>query len=201
MVINNALPTAATALLHLFCVDAMDDDQVSFPGRTIGGNMPNVKSTRDIVFGNRSTWTGHWSPPELRKLGFDLDALDVVIAETVARGVRSYLEDFVHLRCVPRFRDSGYQLQRYTKGEGFYAEHVDGSPMAESFRVLAVVIYLNTVDRGGETLFPDHGAAVHPIAGRMAIFPAAWTHPHVAAVPLSDDKYIISTFISPEQKP
>ncbi len=36
---------------------------------------------------------------------------------------------------------------------------------------------------------------VAPRAGRIALFPAVFTHPHESCVPITDDKWIISTFI------
>jgi hypothetical protein len=67
---------------------------------------------------------------------------------------------------------------------------------AISERVLAAVIYLNDVDYGGETNFPLHQVAVKAKAGRISLFPATFTHPHESCVPITGDKWIISTFIT-----
>ena len=45
------------------------------------------------------------------------------------------------------------------------------------------------------TIFPDHKVRIKANAGDIAMFPANWTHPHAGAVSISDDKWIISTFI------
>jgi hypothetical protein len=59
-----------------------------------------------------------------------------------------------------------------------------------------MVIYLNDVEYGGETNFPLHEIAVTPKAGRIVFFPATWTHLHESRVPISSDKWIISSFIN-----
>ena len=62
-------------------------------------------------------------------------------------------------------------------------------------RVLAFVVYINTVHEGGETYFRYQDISVKPIEGHVVVFPTNWTHPHQAMVPRSNDKLIISSFI------
>jgi hypothetical protein len=92
--------------------------------------------------------------------------------------------------------DSGYQVQKYEKNIGFYNQHIDGALWIDSGpRTLAALIYLNTVDYGGGTQFPVQDVTIDAVAGRVALFPAYWTHPHSGLMPLSSDKWIISTFL------
>ena len=93
--------------------------------------------------------------------------------------------------------DTGYQIQCYPRQSGFYGEHIDGAPWlnAASTRTLGVIVYLNTVVDGGGTMFPMHNLVVDAVAGRVAVFPANWTHPHCGMMPMSEDKWIISTFV------
>lgn len=94
--------------------------------------------------------------------------------------------------------DTGYQVQKYAKNIGFYNPHTDGSPWVgnASHRTLGVIIYLNTVETGGGTHFPFHQTVIDAVAGRVALFPAYWTHPHEGLMPLSSDKWIVSTFVT-----
>jgi hypothetical protein len=64
-----------------------------------------------------------------------------------------------------------------------------------STRALSVVVYLNDVDQGGETDFPLQELKVKPKSGRICIFPSNFTHPHSGNPSLSNDKWIISTFL------
>jgi len=58
-------------------------------------------------------------------------------------------------------------------------------------RYLVFLWYLNT---GGETWFPDLELKIAPKAGRLLIFPPYWMFQHAGLAPLSEDKYIISTY-------
>ena len=54
------------------------------------------------------------------------------------------------------YTDTGHQIQKYKKNEGHYKKyHNDFSILSDSnyYRVLTYIIYLNTVDEGGETVF------------------------------------------------
>jgi hypothetical protein len=94
--------------------------------------------------------------------------------------------------------DSGFQVQRYKACDGYYREHYDSAPWISttSHRVLSVIIYLNTVESGGETEFPLHETAVSPVIGRICLFPSNFTHPHSGNPSFSQEKWIISTFLS-----
>lgn len=61
-------------------------------------------------------------------------------------------------------------------------------------RYLVFLWYLNDVEAGGETVFPDLDVQVAPRAGRMLMFPPYWMYQHAAQPPRSTDKYIISTY-------
>lgn len=54
------------------------------------------------------------------------------------------------------------------------------------------MIYLNTVEKGGKTDFPNQGLSVKPEAGKVVIWPAAYTHPHRSAPDLDEWKYIVT---------
>ena len=91
---------------------------------------------------------------------------------------------------------TGYKIQHYKKNEGHFKWHFDAIGPGTWERQLAMVIYLNTVEEGGETCFHQQNLQVKPIAGDALIFPTFWTHAHCGQIPRSDDKYIISSFVS-----
>ncbi len=96
--------------------------------------------------------------------------------------------------------DTGFQVQRYEEGHGFYTEHIDGGPFGKTKdRFLAVLLYLNDVEIGGETNFTKHNLSVEPRAGRVLIFPVHWLYPHKGEIPLSGHKTIITTFIEQQE--
>jgi hypothetical protein len=114
--------------------------------------------------------------------------------------VNHYVNQYPGLsqQCFP-LQDMGYQFQKYDVGYGKYDEHIDGGPFGRSFdRMLAVIVYLNDVDEGGETTFTRQELSVKPVAGRVLIFPCHWLYPHRGEISFDKDKYIITTFIMQE---
>lgn len=90
--------------------------------------------------------------------------------------------------------ENGFQLQKYTKHTGKFIYHHDFSVDYHRFRHRAIVYlwYLNTVDEGGETEFLGGKYSVKPESGKLIMFPATWTYPHMGKMPISQDKYIIT---------
>lgn len=62
-------------------------------------------------------------------------------------------------------------------------------------RYLVMLWYLNDVESGGETRFPQIELAVKPRAGRLLMFPPYWMYQHEGVPPVSGDKYILSTYL------
>ena len=83
----------------------------------------------------------------------------------------------------------------YPRGEGRFGWHADAVGGASGDRVVAMVLYLNDVERDGETEFFHQGLKVSPRAGQLLLFPAGWNYMHCGHVPESGDKYVISTFV------
>lgn len=93
--------------------------------------------------------------------------------------------------------DTGYQLQKYIANEGFYNFHHDSVIKIRnnkiSNRIITYLWYLNDVHEGGETLFENF--KIKPKQGSLLLFPATWTYKHSGAMPISNDKYIITGWI------
>ena len=51
-------------------------------------------------------------------------------------------------------------------------------------------MYLNDVDVGGETEFPDWNIAVKPEKGKVLLFPCNYLFKHKGNVPISNEKYV-----------
>jgi hypothetical protein len=100
-------------------------------------------------------------------------------------------------------KDNGYQIQHYrANGKDQFDWHVDiGGRMQPdgvrcATRLLAGVLYLNTVEEGGETEFQLQEMSVKPVAGTMVWFPVSFEYLHRGRIPVSEDKHIVSTFMS-----
>ncbi len=57
------------------------------------------------------------------------------------------------------------------------------------------MFYLNDVAEGGHTEFFYQQRAIQPKTGRMVIAPAYFTHTDRGCVPISGDKYILTSWI------
>ena len=98
------------------------------------------------------------------------------------------------------FRVGDINAQRYTAGEGGYpywhSEVYPQKPHNDALhRVLLFMFYLNDVSDGGETEFYYQKRSVTPVAGRMVIAPAYFTHTHRGLIPKSNDKYILTSWL------
>jgi hypothetical protein len=131
---------------------------------------------------------------EIRNEG-DWAAAHTELHAAVTRVVMSLAAQFPSLQVWP-LQWAGYKLQHYRKGEGHFKWHFDALGPGAWDRQLAMIIYLNCVAEGGETCFHRQNLKVKPVAGDALFFPPFWTHMHCGEIPRSEDKYIISSFVS-----
>jgi prolyl 4-hydroxylase len=93
----------------------------------------------------------------------------------------------------PKHSDLTLKRYRPASGERFQL-HFD-SIYSVASRYLVLLWYLNDVQEGGETRFPQLGISVRPQAGRLLIFPPYWMYQHEGVPPKSGDKFILSTYL------
>lgn len=92
------------------------------------------------------------------------------------------------------------RMKRYDPdGKDQFGWHADVGDHASARRFLVMFFYLNDVEEGGETEFSDRvideiNLTVKPKQGRMVMFPPMWMYPHRGCKPISNPKYIISTY-------
>jgi prolyl 4-hydroxylase len=85
----------------------------------------------------------------------------------------------------------------YKKGEGRFKPHIDASLLTPNkSRLVVVILYLNDVEEGGDTYFLYQDVSVAAKKGRIVAFPATWKYFHEGRMPLSNDRYILTTFFS-----
>lgn len=169
-------------------------EQLFEPGPTLGGVDVRVKASMDFNFGTQNV-IGRGVDPAL------LTHCEQQLTESLWTAFARYQETFHHLMYWPQISDTGFRLQHSPKSRGYYRPHCDGLPWdavedPTSNRVCGVICYLNDVMTGGGTHFPEHDYTVDARAGRIAIFPTYWTHPHAGMVPLDGEKWIVSTFLT-----
>ena len=192
---DSAIMVAENIIDKYICSDFVGNlkknySQMFAPGPTLGGINLSVKNSMDASV----------SLENLSLLNipiYPIHSHELVIVEKLFQCIEYYRESFKQLWEWNSVSDTGFRVQEYKKGLGYYREHIDGGLGHKSAmnRVLAAIVYLNDVEIGGGTYFREHDVTVPPKAGSICLFPAHWTHPHQGCVPISDDKWIISTFI------
>jgi len=153
-------------------------------GFTLGGQgkkrlQEEVKVSTDLEIPQAGAWAA------------DFNELNLAVNTALKRVV----EQVPSLQIWPLWW-TGYKIQHYKKGEGHFKWHFDALGPGTWDRQIAMVIYLNSVQEGGETCFLRQNLKVKPIAGDAVFFPTFWTHAHCGEIPRSEDKYIISSFVS-----
>jgi hypothetical protein len=160
-------------------------------GITVGGHMPDTKHCIDVYI---TPLNEQAKKKDIKKL----KEFEDVLFNSFTKVLTEYCDNYAYLGEWTQRVDTGYQYQRYIKGEGFYKTHIDGGaflPPPSDRRVLAAIFYFNTIEVGGGTYFDLHDYTCDAVRGRIAIFPAGFNYPHGGLVPESEDKHIVSTFI------
>ena len=98
------------------------------------------------------------------------------------------------------FRLGEINMQHYQAVSGGYpywhSESYPDPPHNEALhRILLFMYYLNDVQNGGETDFFYQKQSIRPQKGTMVIAPAYFTHTHRGNAPLSNDKYILTSWV------
>ncbi|KID57842.1 proline hydroxylase [Pseudoalteromonas luteoviolacea] len=98
------------------------------------------------------------------------------------------------------FRLGPIQAQKYPVNKGGYPYwHSEVYPQLHHnealHRVLLFMFYLNDVEDGGETEFFYQNKKLTPKQGSMVIAPSYFTHTHRGNMPLSNDKYILTSWV------
>lgn len=98
------------------------------------------------------------------------------------------------------FRLAPVNAQKYEKGKGNYGYwhseiYPQPGPNDALHRMLLFIFYLNDVEEGGETDFYYQNKSVRPKAGSMVIAPCGFTHTHRGNIPISSDKYILTSWM------
>ena len=122
-----------------------------------------------------------------------------LIASAVMQSVTTYKKQHSELVThLPEWSPyAGYNIQKYLPNNAYYATHCEhGWSDAPSKRILAWMIYLNTIKKGGGTEFPILRKKIKAEAGKCVIWPSGWTHMHRGIVASDETKYIATGWFS-----
>lgn len=123
------------------------------------------------------------------------DGFRAMLLENMHAHLARYVETLgLTIPLPPTEHTSELIIKRYRPGgEDRFQPHFD-SLGEVSNRYLVFLWYLNDVAEGGETTFVDLELDVKPETGRLLVFPPYWMFQHAGRAPVSNDKYILSTY-------
>jgi len=130
--------------------------------------------------------------PELKQLD---EKLSVIFSEVS--------QNIVKLRYNPMYSigDSGYEYHCYEPGEVCNL-HTDGEITKSSslLRVASVIIHLNTIEKGGELIFPSQNKSIKTEKGKIVIFPPYGMYQHYTTPCDTKREVIVTWFVYNEIK-
>ena len=113
------------------------------------------------------------------------------ILSSIQDGLEKYKSKYTQLdNCLPVWGlTKSYNLQRYLPGGGYKNLHCENQ-QKDNGRVMAWMIYLNTVEDKGGTYFSSYDLTEKAEEGKLLIWPAYWTHTHKGIPSPTESKYI-----------
>jgi len=118
------------------------------------------------------------------------------VANALCNAWEEYRQTYPFLTKIAEWRISHvFKIQKYNPNEAYFTEHcendggVDGSMER---RLIALMVYLNTVTDEGQTRFPTQNISFSPKVGDVLMWPAYWTHPHHGIASPTQTKYIVT---------
>lgn len=119
------------------------------------------------------------------------------ITDALWRCVQEYITEYDSLQfSAGVLHNNDIKAQKTKVGGGYHVWHFEASSSTTSNRVLSYIIYLNDVEEGGETEFLYIPKRIKPKAGTCLIFPGSFTHTHRGNPPISNEKYVLTGWIT-----
>lgn len=111
--------------------------------------------------------------------------------------VRLYMDD---LQCgvdfPAKYCFEEYRIKKYRHHtDDQFKDHVDVQDLQSARRFLVVMLYLNSVEIGGETHFPLLDRTIKPETGKLVLFPSTWQWRHAGRPVQSNNKYILGSYL------
>jgi prolyl 4-hydroxylase len=87
-------------------------------------------------------------------------------------------------------------IQHYKPNEGYRIFHFERCNEFTTYRHLFFITYLNTVQDGGGTEFFYQDKVCNAVKGKTIIAPSDWTHTHRGIISPTEEKYIMTGWLS-----
>ena len=123
-----------------------------------------------------------------------LNVLTAPFVSALKLGLKQYVEKYPFLKTRCFEISKVCNLQKYNLGQSYTREHDENSSgvASHSSRMIAWMFYLNTIENGGGTFFPQQNLKTKAMEGDLYIWPAGWTHSHYGLNAEKSKKFIIT---------
>ena len=170
-------------------IEIHTNDITKKDGSTLSGVNKQIKDTTDLVI-----------CADGEKYKYILDILKTELNAIIPIYISSFpnIEKYANVFNRDYFIE-WFIIQKYERNKGKYIFHNDSRTdyANKKSRIFTYIWYLNDLQEGGETEFVNF--KIIPEKGKLVLFPACWTFPHCGNMPISDDKYIITGWVSISQ--
>lgn len=164
-------------------------------------NIDNAVSNQIFASEDKFNYaTSNWHEMRLDYPPFK-DKYDILIQQRNELAFQQYKERFAErhfFRFPNNYHFSGPRIKKYkTDGKDQFDWHADTNAKEVSDRFLVFLYYLNDVAEGGETVIATQDGqsiSIKPKKGSLLIFPPYWMFTHCGLPPVSNPKYIISSY-------
>jgi len=145
------------------------------------GALAATKKDESVCYSKHNNWTN-----EMDQLcGKVRQMLDIYIQKT----------DFLNFSGIRELHFTNTKIQKTQPGGGYHVWHTERNYLNYGCsRALVWTVYLNDIEKGGETEFLNQNQRVPAKTGRGCIFPADFPYVHRGNPPLDKDKYIVTSW-------
>lgn len=131
----------------------------------------------------------------LIELDCDVDFIDSFQEKFYSKIYPLYNLKYPTLQILTKHKIKYIKIQKTNPQEGYHVWHCEHDGESSRDRVLSWILYLNTIDDGGETEFLYQSLRVKPKQGTFILFPASFTHTHRGNPPLKESKYVATGWV------
>lgn len=108
--------------------------------------------------------------------------------------LNEYMTKYSILQTIQPMKIMSTRIQETKVGGGYHTWHHESGSNLTCYRKLVCMVYLNDVQNGGETEFLYQSTRIKPKKGTAIIWPSEFTHTHRGNHPLSNNKFIITSW-------
>ena len=143
-----------------------------------------------------------WELPYGKTIFTNKTFVDLIIRDALIKYVPFYRKSYPGVDNIdPWSVYEQYNIQKYDPGDAYHGLHCENMNDATLHRVMAWMIYLNTVTDEGGTYFDSYDKTLEAKEGRLVIWPAHFTHQHKGVISKTQTKYIATGWYTVDGHP